>query len=189
MRRFWSRVNKSDGCWEFSSLAPNGYGQMMVFLADGRKTMMGAHRLSVLISDGEIPDGMFACHHCDNRACIRRDHIFVGTPSDNLQDMSRKGRGKKTGNSGETNAAAKITATTAEEICRRFDDGWSLGAVAHRYGISKSQAFRIVRGQAWHHLGITTHQRTRINRIPEARDAATGRFVGGTQGAGEKEKR
>lgn len=41
---------------------------------------------------GPIPEGLFVCHHCDNKRCIRLDHLFLGTQKDNAQDASRKGR-------------------------------------------------------------------------------------------------
>jgi HNH endonuclease len=41
---------------------------------------------------GQIPEGMFVCHRCDNPRCIRLDHLFLGSPLDNAEDMMKKGR-------------------------------------------------------------------------------------------------
>jgi hypothetical protein len=51
-----------------------------------------AHREAYRLTYGEIPAGLLICHHCDNRACVRPDHLFLGTYKDNAQDMVRKGR-------------------------------------------------------------------------------------------------
>lgn len=42
---------------------------------------------------GAIPKGMFVCHRCDNTGCVRLEHLFLGTRSDNMVDMYNKRRG------------------------------------------------------------------------------------------------
>lgn len=41
---------------------------------------------------GPIPKGMFVLHKCDVRACVKPDHLFIGTKKDNTRDMMSKGR-------------------------------------------------------------------------------------------------
>lgn len=41
---------------------------------------------------GPIPAGMKVCHSCDNAACWRPAHLFLGTQRDNMQDAGTKGR-------------------------------------------------------------------------------------------------
>lgn len=92
--RFWSKVIKSDdpnGCWEFESYMENGYGQ---FYTGGRKHRQTykANRIGYFIQTGVDPGNLHVLHHCDNRACIRGSHLFLGDQSTNMIDMVAKGR-------------------------------------------------------------------------------------------------
>lgn len=50
------------------------------------------HRISWILQNGDIPKGMWVCHTCDNKKCINPDHLFLGTPQDNTNDMKKKKR-------------------------------------------------------------------------------------------------
>lgn len=87
---FWSFVDtRSNNCWLW--LGPkdsNGYGS---YKREDGKTV-GAHRYSYEAVFGPIPTGNYACHACDRPSCVRPDHIFPGTPKQNIADAIMKGR-------------------------------------------------------------------------------------------------
>lgn len=88
--RFWSKVQRGEGCWEWqgSCTGSNGYGQFWVT----HTIVVRAHRFAYELTHGSIPKDAIICHRCDNPRCVRPDHLFSGTFADNTADMFRKGR-------------------------------------------------------------------------------------------------
>lgn len=88
--RFWSKVARraTEECWPFiGGRVPFGYG---TFYFQGRLVL--AHRISWVLTNGEIPNGLCVLHRCDNPPCVNPSHLFLGTKSDNTLDASAKGR-------------------------------------------------------------------------------------------------
>lgn len=81
-------LNESTGCWDWHGYT-NTQGYARVFTAGKLKRV---HRMIYELFVGEIPEGLFVCHHCDNPRCINPEHLFIGTHQDNMNDMRRKGR-------------------------------------------------------------------------------------------------
>lgn len=75
-------------CWEWPKYkVAKGYG---VIIFDGFK--FSVHRLSFEYYKGRIPKGMVVMHQCDNPPCFNPNHLFLGTHTENMRDMARKGR-------------------------------------------------------------------------------------------------
>jgi hypothetical protein len=90
--RFWAKVRKGDGCWEWqASRNSSGYGWFR-FGPQGSRTPTGAHRVSYVLTKGPIPEGMQVLHRCDNPPCVNPSHLFLGTNDDNHADKVAKGR-------------------------------------------------------------------------------------------------
>jgi HNH endonuclease len=91
--RFWGKVNKTDTCWLWAGASHENrrgtrYGSMTV----SKSRTVAVHRLSYTLAFGEIPAGMFICHRCDTPLCVRPDHLFAASNSENMLDCVAKGR-------------------------------------------------------------------------------------------------
>lgn len=93
IKRFWSYVNKTDGCWEWTgAIFQKGYGCFMTGARRNRKAWR-AHRYSFMISFPKDFDSILdVLHSCDNRPCVKPEHLFQGTNLENQIDMYTKNR-------------------------------------------------------------------------------------------------
>lgn len=93
--RFILRTVYGLGCWEWrGSFFRSGYGQFTLRNPEGGRKNWSAPRFSWTRTNGPIPPGLSVLHRCDNRKCVRPDHLFLGTHQDNMADMKAKGRAR-----------------------------------------------------------------------------------------------
>ncbi len=159
LRRFWRAVAVAGGCWEWHGHRNRqGYGRMK---RDGRR--VAAHRVSWEVHFGPIPDGMLVCHRCDNPPCVRPDHLFLGTVSDNNHDMIAKGRdarGDRSGSRlhperlarGETHPRAKLSSEAVRVIRAAAAAGAHKTTLARRFGVSDTSIGRVLTRASWAHV-------------------------------------
>lgn len=158
--RLYSRTTQQGECLVWTGRRTyNGYGTICY---SGRR--LRCHRLSWTLAYGEIPDGLFVLHSCDNPPCIRPEHLFLGTAIDNVTDMMQKGRqarGDKhrsrthpeTLSRGEANGRAKLKTKQAVAIKTAYAQGEATyNQLARLHGITYNCVWDIVHGKTWTHL-------------------------------------
>lgn len=141
--RFEAKYVKTNGCWEWTAGKDHGgYGRIKI---DGYR--QSAHRVAYRLYVGEIKDGLYVLHHCDNRGCVNPSHLFLGTSSDNMHDCVNKGRCERA--SGEKHYLAKLTAEQVKSIRTRRSAGARVIDLAKEFEVSKQNIRMIVRFHTW----------------------------------------
>lgn len=148
------KINPINGCWEWNGAFKNGiaskyrYGSLMIGShRDKTRKTISAHRYSYMVFVGDIPNGLFVCHKCDNPKCINPDHLFVGTRQDNVDDRQRKGRNVTY--KGEKHPRAKLTNDIVANIKADMITGVERRVIAKKYKASISALKDIRHGRTW----------------------------------------
>ena len=172
--RFWSKVDKTPGlgpkgqCWIWNAgRFATGYGCICI----GQRSFL-AHRVAFKLLTGEDPIGLEVCHSCDNPACVRC--LWKGTRKENHLDMAKKGRGPladKNGRrthpertcrgdrhwarsrpwelAGSKNPNCSLNENAVSFLRTAGLKGDRLIALGRLLGISKTQTYRVIRGDSW----------------------------------------
>ena len=170
--RFWNKVDK-DGpvpehmphlgkCWVWTAcINDSGYG---IFTVKGQN--IRAHRFSYLLYHNTIPDDKpFILHKCDNPACVRPQHLWAGTHSENMQDAVQKKRLNNKPVSLEARKKmsealkgkriySKLDWDTVQEIRKLIilgDKTYGALALAARYNVCQTTILNIYHYKTWIH--------------------------------------
>jgi len=147
--RFFSKVERVNGCWEWIGGSDYfGYG---MFRFDNKSWR--AHRFSWLMCFGEIPEGMFVLHKCDNPKCVNPGHLFLGSQADNMKDAAKKNR------------VGKFTDGEIADIRRRYSSGeCTQTTLAWEYSVDQSHISYIVRNKIYIYIGRQDSETIRNQR-------------------------
>lgn len=150
MDRFWSKVDKSGDCWEWTAhKTSKGYGTFKFY-----GFSMRAHRVALILKGVDVPEDMYVCHHCDNPGCVNPDHLFVGTPADNMRDMVAKGRGRFVipDSVGGANGNAKLCDLDIPRIRDMIACGETNIDIGQWFNVHHATISNIRVGKNWNHI-------------------------------------
>lgn len=144
LSQFFRKVDIQEiGCWPWEGYRDeDGYGR---FGLRGRPYR--APRVAYKIYNGCDPGELNVCHTCDYPPCVRLDHLFLGTPLDNMADKIAKGR------SGYERRHSKHHSKShpdyIAEIRQRLSKGELPSHIAQAVGVHRTTVSRIKNGETW----------------------------------------
>ena len=142
--RIARKCRRKGGClvWQ-GTRTKLGYGQIWL-----RGRLEYAHRAVWMLYVGNIPEGMFVCHRCDNPSCCRVEHLFLGTNAANMADMVSKGRQP----CGRRIPHARLTEPLVRDIRAARAKGEGYAALGRRFGVSPGCVWNACNGASWNHV-------------------------------------
>ena len=146
------RLNKyvdkeSSSCWLWlGSVRSSGYGYFRR-TENGIVVRKSAHRYFYTEYKGEIPEGLYILHTCDNPLCVNPEHLYAGTAKQNAQDREGRQRGQHV--KGENQGSSKLTDQDILNIRASSD---SQRKLAKQYNVSQHTIWCIVNHITWRHV-------------------------------------
>ena len=169
-RGFFSKIlqHPGDGCWEWQGyLDKDGYGKLCT-LIDGRRRTIRPHRWLWEQTTGLKLGDRILMHTCDNRRCVRPDHLRPGTQTENMADMDTKGRrGTPPDNRGELSPRAILTEDAVREIRAYRGVYGAIPLLAKLHGTSREAICGVMYGKSWRHVVGRAHDPLPIRLLRE----------------------
>ena len=150
--RFWRYVDKSSllpgPCWLWLGAKQKKTGHGLIGRRRGGRWVCDrAHRVSWEIAHGRpVPRGKSVLHSCDVPPCVNPWHFFLGTQTDNVADMVRKGRQVRS----DHPSIAKLSWAKVRMLRKRYASGCvSQRALAKEFSVAQGHVNRIIKNKRW----------------------------------------
>jgi hypothetical protein len=156
-------------CWEWKGpMLNNGYGDLVLGSKKNKAPYFyrnRPHRFAYeYFFNKEIPKHLYVCHSCDNTKCCNPDHLFLGTPKDNMADKIKKGRhtsreefsrlAKTHAPKGSRQPKAKLHEKDIPAIFELFKSGTPKRQIAFKFNVSPGAIGFIIARKTWKHVSI-----------------------------------
>lgn len=129
------KIDPKTSCWNWCDSSTNDYGRLRI-----KRRNYKTHRLSYELYVSSIPGNLLVCHKCDNRKCINPEHLFLGTHSDNAEDMFLKNRHPRKGK------ARVLDTILAEWMREDYSSGsHTMQELGLKYNVSTNTVSRVIR--------------------------------------------
>ena len=147
---FWARVDRSGDCWIWLAgrYGKTGYGAFSYTDIKGQHKTIGAHRAAFMLFKAPIPKGKFILHKCNNKLCVKPEHLYAGTQADNMIDRLKAGHTPR----GENHYLAKLSNKSVTYIRNLKPSYGIFAAAARKLGVSKDLVTKVFYGEGWSHV-------------------------------------
>ncbi len=139
---FLDKICKTETCWFWVGMIDRrGFG---IFKTNSGNKAYKAHRISLLLRDDYIEDGLRLYHTCGNNHCVNPDHLTEQRPV--VNKIKR----------------IPLTATKRAEICERYKRGESSVDLSDLYGVHNSTITTIIKKVG---IGIRSKQENHPQKL------------------------
>jgi hypothetical protein len=139
-----AQSGEGDECVEWPhARSSTGYGNLWT-----GERYRSAHKAAWEAIHGPVPPGQVVRHLCNNRPCIRIDHLAIGTHADNYADMRHSGNELV----GEARSDSKLTEAQVRAIRAGRESGTTIRALADLYGVNVATVHSIIHRKTWKHI-------------------------------------